>query len=376
MLLYIHWPFCISKCPYCDFNSHVRKGWDVSEWISAFDIEMKRMATKFPHKIETIFFGGGTPSLMDPSIVNSIIKNSKELFGWQSENIEITLEANPNSVESAKFELFAAAGVNRISIGIQSLRSDKLKFLGRKHSVDEARSAIRIAKSIFDNVSIDLIYGRPEDKLYEWKDELLDAISFNTDHMSLYMLTIEEGTPFYLAHKRGDWKIPENDAELYELTNNIMADNGFMAYEISNYSKSPDKRSFHNLGYWKYKSFCGIGPGAHSRIDGVSYTQYKVPEKWLKNVMNIENPGSLGGIEIFDILTEHQIKTERMLMGLRLPDGISLEYCNDIINKNNLIKLEIEGLVFIDKDSNNISITKKGKILTNSILDYLIKCDY
>ena len=285
--VYVHWPFCAAKCPYCDFNSHVRhKPIDQAEYAAAFEKEIAHMAAMQPgFPVSSIFFGGGTPSLMEPQTVERILNAIAK--AWRvPDGIEITLEANPSSVEAERFKGYRAAGVNRVSLGVQSLDDEQLKFLGRLHNVEEAKTAIGLAREIFPRLSFDLIYARPNQTRESWQAELESAIGLAADHLSLYQLTIEQGTPFFDLHKRGKIPVPDADhaANLYELTQAITERHGLPAYEISNHAK-PGSESRHNLTYWRSGAWAGIGPGAHGRLDmndGRRATaNERNPEAWL-----------------------------------------------------------------------------------------------
>ncbi len=326
--VYIHWPFCAQKCPYCDFNSHVRHGgWDESRFLSAYKRELDhvaRMVDGAPPSVTSIFFGGGTPSLMQPSTVSGIIDHIAKL--WRvAADAEITLEANPNSVEASRFAGYRSAGVNRVSIGVQSLRDEELRRLGRLHSVSEARSAIDIAARNFDRYSFDLIYARPDQSVENWRDELSDALALAGGHLSLYQLTIEEGTPYFDLHARGRLVIPDDDAarDLYALTGDMTRAAGLPSYEVSNYA-APGQESRHNLAYWRYEPYAGIGPGAHGRLhQGLRYlatSTERQPERWLGLV---EQNGH--GFVTIDDLTLSEQADEMLLMGLRLADGLDLD---------------------------------------------------
>jgi putative oxygen-independent coproporphyrinogen III oxidase len=379
LALYIHWPFCLSKCPYCDFNSHVRERIEISQFYEAFPRELARYHSLTPgRKIKSIFFGGGTPSLMPPSLTEAIINKASFLWGFE-DGIEITLEANPNSSEVSRFQDFKQAGVNRISIGIQSLRNQALQFLGRKHSAKEGLQAIANAQQIFGRVSFDLIYARPHQTLEAWEEELTEALSFNTDHLSLYQLTIEEGTPFFNQHKRGDWAIPEDDlgGRFYELTQSLCEKNGMPAYEVSNHARSGFE-SQHNLIYWRYGDYLGLGPGAHGRFwiahdsptaQKVATRQIKVPEQWLEGVLHHHT----GDAEV-ETITPDQMARERIMMGLRLKEGLqnfpASEEEEKAINNQNLAVLISEA--YMEKTETGIKATPSGIQRLNSVLDYLL----
>ena len=323
--VYVHWPFCAAKCPYCDFNSHVRhKAIDQPRFAAAFEREIAHMAAIQPgREVTSIFLGGGTPSLMEPITVERIVNAIAK--AWTVPNgIEITLEANPTSVEANRFRGYRAAGVNRVSLGVQSLVDDELKMLGRMHSAQEAISAIDLARDIFPRLSFDLIYARPNQTVEQWTDELEQAIGLAADHLSLYQLTIEHGTPFFELHRSGKLKIPdaEHAATLYEVTQDITTANGLPAYEISNHAK-PGSESRHNLSYWRFGTWAGVGPGAHGRLsmnDGRHALSTELhPETWLENV---ETHGH--GLVEDELLTAEDFGDEMLVMGLRLNEGFDL----------------------------------------------------
>ena len=325
--VYIHWPFCAQKCPYCDFNSHVRfGGWDEARFLKAYLRELDDVKARVGRQeVYSIFFGGGTPSLMQPSTVAAILDHIAKLWPIQP-GAEITLEANPNSVEAERFAGYRSAGVNRVSIGVQSLRDDELKRLGRLHSVAEARTAIDIARRTFDRLTFDLIYARPGQTLDAWRTELTEAIAMGSDHLSLYQLTIEPDTPFAELHARGKLIIPDPDAalDLYALTQDMTAAAGLPAYEISNHAR-PGQESRHNLLYWRYGAYAGIGPGAHGRLvlpDGtrMAMATERNPERWAERV---ETTGH--GFTDETPLSAEEQADEMLLMGLRLTEGIDLD---------------------------------------------------
>jgi putative oxygen-independent coproporphyrinogen III oxidase len=323
--VYIHWPFCAAKCPYCDFNSHVRhKPVDEQRFVAAFTREMETMRERTGQReVVSIFIGGGTPSLMKPSTVDALLQAVAR--NWHvPDGIEITLEANPSSVEAARFRGYRDAGVNRVSLGVQALNDRDLRFLGRLHSVEQARTAIGLARETFPRLSFDLIYARPDQTLDAWAAELEEAIGLAADHLSLYQLTIEEGTPFHALHASGKIRVPDPDhsAELYQLTQQVTAGLGLPAYEISNHAR-PGAESRHNLVYWRYGEYVGIGPGAHGRFieDGrrvVTFTE-KMPETWA-NLVEARGHGIVGG----ETLSRSEEADEFLLMGLRLAEGIDL----------------------------------------------------
>lgn len=376
--VYVHWPFCKAKCPYCDFNSHVSESIDHDAWARAYEKEIAYTAKLTGKRtVTSIFFGGGTPSLMEPETVSAVITAIQK--NWQlANNAEITLEANPTSIEAGKFEAFRAAGVNRVSIGVQALNNKDLKFLGREHSTDEAMKAVTLANEIFDRVSFDLIYARPEQTIEDWRKELKEALKYATSHLSLYQLTIEQGTPFYTWHNRGDFKIPEPDqaGEFYEVTQDVLSAAGFPSYEISNHAKAGEE-SVHNLTYWKYYDYAGIGPGAHGRLtlDGKKQATrtHRAPEVWLEKVEAHQH-----GYHEFDIVDADEIGVEFVMMGLRLKEGIDLDRLSqetgkpwqEILPPSKIQKMEEEG--YLIKDSDQLMATQEGRQRLNSLLSYLL----
>ena len=322
LALYIHWPFCASKCPYCDFNSHVREGVEQDRWRKALIVELDDAASDTAGRsLQSIFFGGGTPSLMPPETAAALIARAAQ--HWQfTDDIEITLEANPSSVEAARFEALREAGVNRLSLGVQALDERALRFLGRRHDLAEALAAIDTARRHFPRFSFDLIYARPEQSLEGWMAELERALALAGDHLSLYQLTVEPGTAFATAAARGDWRLPDDDlaGTLYEETSERLARAGFVGYEISNYARSGGECR-HNLAYWRYDDYLGIGPGAHGRIrrDGAKHAtrRWRLPERWLDSV---ERRGH-GLQEALRLTTAEQAR-EALMMGLRVAEGI------------------------------------------------------
>lgn len=320
--LYIHWPFCLAKCPYCDFNSHVRERIPEARFVAALERELAWEHARLGRRpIGSIFFGGGTPSLMSPESVARLIATAERFFPF-TPDVEITLEANPTSVEAAKLASFREAGVTRLSLGVQSFDDRALKFLGRRHSAAEARAALGIARRIFPRVSFDLIYARPGQTLETWQRELAEAFALGPDHLSLYQLTIEPGTPFASRAAQGELvlPVPERQAALYEATNEAAARHGLYAYEVSNYAK-PGAESRHNLAYWHYSDYMGVGAGAHQRVtiggDLYATRRRRAPEAWANDV---ERSGH-GAVEeeTLDGVTKAR---EMLLMGLRLTEGI------------------------------------------------------
>lgn len=318
--LYIHWPFCVSKCPYCDFNSHVRDGIDIEAWESALLADMTHEAALTAGRpLSSIFFGGGTPSLMPPALVETLIAAAQRHWGF-TPDIEITLEANPNSVEAARFADIAAAGVNRVSLGLQALDNAALHFLGRAHDVDEGLAALATAQAAFARVSFDLIYARPDQSERDWEAELTRALSFGTGHLSLYQLTIEPGTRFATLVAQGKLTPadPDHGATLYELTQVMTNAAGIPAYEISNHAR-PGQESRHNLTYWRYGDYAGVGPGAHGRRRGMATLRHKKPENWIGAVTRNGH-----GLQSEEVLLPEDRAREALLMGLRLGEGVDL----------------------------------------------------
>lgn len=321
MALYVHWPFCVSKCPYCDFNSHVRANVDSDAWRDALlDDLAHEAALNGGRPLSSIFFGGGTPSLMPPAIVAALI-DAAAAHWTPTSDIEITLEANPSSVEAARFADLAAAGVNRVSLGLQALEDETLRFLGRAHDVREGLAALDVAQSVFARVNFDLIYARPGQSERQWEAELQRALSFGTDHLSLYQLTIEQGTRFATLMAQGKLTPadPDHAATLYEQTQVMTAEAGIPAYEISNHART-GQQSRHNLTYWRYGDYVGIGPGAHGRRRGVATLRHRKPENWMNAVARNGH-----GLQSEDALAPVDRAREALLMGLRLTEGVDLD---------------------------------------------------
>jgi putative oxygen-independent coproporphyrinogen III oxidase len=320
LALYIHWPFCVSKCPYCDFNSHVRDSVDQAAWLAAMlaDMAFEAQLTR-GRQLSSIFFGGGTPSLMPPATVAALIDEAERLWGF-APDIEISLEANPSSVEAARFADLARAGINRVSLGLQALDDHALAFLGRAHDVSEGLAALDTAQAHFARVSFDLIYARPDQSLADWHAELSRAISLGTSHLSLYQLTIEPGTRFATLAAQGSLLTvaPDHGANLFELTRAITAGEGICAYEVSNHARDGEE-SRHNLTYWRYRDYIGIGPGAHGRRLGHATVRHKKPENFLSGIAR-----NAHGIESETALSPSDRATEALLMGLRLREGVDL----------------------------------------------------
>ena len=370
--LYIHWPFCLSKCPYCDFNSHVRAKIDADAWQAAMLRELQTLSLRLDTKpkLQSIFFGGGTPSLMPGRIVEALLNEAERIFGF-APDIEITLEANPTSVDAGRFRDYRAAGVNRVSLGVQALNDQDLRALGRLHTVDEAMRAVTLAQATFPRASFDLIYARPGQTKDAWAAELDQALAQGCTHHSLYQLTFEEGTPFYAALQRGTMKETDADtaAELYELTQARMNAAGQPAYEISNHAK-PGEESRHNLIYWRYGDYLGIGPGAHGRIAAggkrIATSTIRAPEAWLARV-NAEG----AGLDRFDEVTTEEQGTEALLMGLRLSEGIDVAPIEQKLHRPlaRVSALESQGLVTLT--AGRLRATPRGRLVLNAVLKQL-----
>jgi oxygen-independent coproporphyrinogen-3 oxidase len=369
--VYVHWPFCLAKCPYCDFNSHVRHGGvDQANFADAYRRELAHFAALVPGRmVSSIFFGGGTPSLMREETVAAILEQIARLWSV-AHDAEVTLEANPTSVEAARFASYRAAGVNRVSLGVQAFDDKSLKALGRMHDVEEALQALSIAKRNFERVSFDLIYARAGQDLADWRRELAQALEHAHDHLSLYQLTVEDGTPFAALHQGGRLAIPEPAlAEaFYQLTQEMCEAAGLPAYEVSNHAR-PGAESRHNLLYWRGHDYVGVGAGAHSRItlrDGKhAIVTRKSPEAWLAAVAREGH-----GIEQREVLTEREAADEYLLMGLRLREGIDARRLAEIggrkLDRRRLASLERRGLLKLR--GNRVAATQAGRV----VLDRLI----
>ena len=362
LALYVHWPFCVSKCPYCDFNSHVRESVDQARWRAALLTDLAHEANVGPKRpLTSIFFGGGTPSLMPPQTVAAIIEAAERHWGF-ADGIEITLEANPSSVEAARFAGLAAAGVNRVSLGLQALDDEALHFLGRAHDVAEGLSALDTAQKNFGRVSFDLIYALPGQSQAEGEKTLARALGFGTGHLSLYQLTIEPGTRFAAMAARGELvpADPDHAADLFEATRAMTVAGGMPAYEISNHARSGEE-SRHNLTYWRYGDYLGIGPGAHGRRAGLATARAKKPENWLTR---IDRDGQ--GIELEEALTPDTQQREALVMGLRLAEGLPRTRTDPAVDQRAVERLSAMGLV--EQTPERLRVTPPGMLLLDAIL--------
>jgi putative oxygen-independent coproporphyrinogen III oxidase len=369
--LYLHWPFCESKCPYCDFNSHVAKSIDQKQWLNAYLLEIERYGAETEGRIlQSVYFGGGTPSLMDPEIVSRILEKMKQT--WRTNNEpEITLEANPSSIEAGRFQAYRDGGVNRISMGMQAMNDADLRRLGRKHSAKEGVKAFDIARKCFSRVSFDLIYARQDQSLEAWKAELESALSLAVDHLSLYQLTIEDGTAFADRLSSGGLRgLPEEGlaADMYDLTQEICDLHGIPAYEVSNHAR-PGAESRHNLIYWQGGDYIGIGPGAHGRVT-LSGTRYateapKSPSLWLQHVLT-RQPAELARCALSS--DDHAL--EYLLMSLRLSSGLDIERFNSISPNplSRTVIAELKGLGMLGEESGKLYATRKGRVLLNAVI--------
>ncbi|HEY1723466.1 MAG TPA: radical SAM family heme chaperone HemW [Magnetospirillaceae bacterium] len=377
--IYIHWPFCLSKCPYCDFNSHVAASIDHDQWRRSLIAELDYFAARTgPRDVTSVFFGGGTPSLMDPAITTALLDHIAKR--WHvPDDAEITLEANPGAVDMERFQGFRAAGVNRLSIGVQALDDAMLKFLGRKHDQTEALRALDIARANFDRLSFDLIYARPGQTVAAWEAELTRALSFGTEHLSVYQLTIEENTGFAGSYRRGEFKLPDEDdaAALFTVTREICAAAGLPAYEVSNHAK-PGAECRHNLLYWQGGEWLGIGPGAHGRLrdaDGLmrATRQWKNPSRWLDTVAALGH-----GTEDEAVVLPEEYEAELLMMGLRLDAGISAprfqrqtrRALTDALDPIGLRVLSENGMIAWSGD--HLHATEAGMAVLNAVLARLL----
>ena len=369
--LYLHWPFCASKCPYCDFNSHVASAIDEDRWRKAYLSEIERIGAEVPDRVlNTVFFGGGTPSLMSPDLVAATLEAIRAT--WPVANdLEVTLEANPGSVEAGRFRGFAEAGVNRVSMGVQALNDADLRRLGRLHSVSEARSAFDIARSVFDRVSFDLIYARQDQTLAEWEAELREATAMAADHLSLYQLTIEDGTAFGARHAAGGLKgLPDEDlsADMYLKTQETMSGIGLPAYEVSNHAR-PGSESRHNLIYWRCGDYAGIGPGAHGRLTlggaRLATSTPLLPDAWLSRIEESGN-GELAR----EAVPRDEQANEYLMMALRLTEGLDVDryaqLAGHVLQESSVVRLEDLGLVA--REGERLRATEAGRPVLNAII--------
>ena len=368
MALYVHWPFCVSKCPYCDFNSHVRATIDQDAWRAALLADLAHEAQQLPDRtLTSIFFGGGTPSLMEPATAAAIIA-AAETHWVPAANLEITLEANPNSVEAAHFRDLAAAGVNRLSLGLQSFDDTALRFLGRAHSAREGFAALETAQRNFRRVSFDLIYALPGDTVDAWSATLAQALSLGTSHLSLYQLTIEPGTRFASMVARHEFEPlePESAATLFELTDAMTSAAGMPAYEISNHAR-PGRESRHNLTYWRYGDYAGVGPGAHGRRLGMRTMRHRKPENFLSAVTRAGH-----GIAEEVVLSPIEAADEALVMGLRLGEGIDAEAIAGRFGLASIVDWarvdRLAGSGHLDRDGSRIALTSRGRLVLDAIL--------
>ena len=375
--LYIHWPFCARKCPYCDFNSHVRETVDHAAWQAALIADLRHEAELAGgERLESVFFGGGTPSLMPPALVAALLAEAERLWGF-APCIEITLEANPSSVEAERFAGLAAAGVNRVSLGLQSLDDAALRFLGRLHDASEGLAALRTAQKVFERVNADFIYARPGQTEADWRDELSRALDLGTSHLSLYQLTIEPGTRFATDVRLGSFAPLEDDpaADLFALTRELTTAAGLPAYEISNHAR-PGEESRHNLAYWRYQDYVGIGPGAHGRRGNRATLRHRKPENWLDAVAERGH-----GIVEERTLGRREQASEALLMGLRLREGIDLATLSQrfgipaeqLIERQRLQLHASLGLML--QAGTRISVTEAGMPLLDALLGELVPAE-
>lgn len=372
--IYIHWPFCLSKCPYCDFNSHVAASIDQPRWRTALLRELEHFAALKPMiPVTSIFFGGGTPSLMEPATAGALIDKVAALWPI-APDLEVTLEANPSTVEAGRFRDFHAAGIGRLSLGVQALDDASLKFLGRRHDTGEALRALDIAGQLFPRFSFDLIYARPDQTPQAWRNELSRALTLAGDHLSMYQLTIEDGTAFAPAHARGEFRLPPEDeqAEMFEITQELTSAAGLPAYEVSNHAR-PGSECRHNLTYWLGGDYVGIGPGAHGRLNGEAFRQHRAPDIWLGRV---ESHGhATQDHEALDPATRAE---ELVMMGLRLVDGIAADTFAtaagrslwDVLDTGGLVRMEEGG--FLTRSEAGIKATPAGMLVLNALTAELL----
>lgn len=385
--LYVHWPFCRAKCPYCDFNSHVSDSVDHGLWRDRLVRELETLAPRVgggrasPRRLVSIFFGGGTPSLMEPETVSAVIEAARKLFRFNND-IEITLEANPTSVESAKMVAFRAAGITRVSLGVQAMDDSALRFLGREHSAAEALGALDAVRAQFDNVSFDLIYARPGQSTADWIAELRRAVALGPSHLSLYQLTIEPTTPFYARHARGEFALPDEDgaADLYEATQDLLGAAGLPAYEVSNHARA-DHACRHNLVYWRYQDYLGVGPGAHGRLSsgvpGAAKTAtrgHRAPAIWLDRV---ERDGH--ALVDDEPIPAEEMLTEAVLMGLRIDEGLTAARFRHLFGAEPSALFDAPALDtlirggFLDIDGGDIRATPAGRARLDAVTGHLLQ---
>ncbi|MEM8730258.1 MAG: radical SAM family heme chaperone HemW [Pseudomonadota bacterium] len=372
--LYIHWPFCAAKCPYCDFNSHVSRDIDERVWRDAYLGEISRVADETSDKVlSTIFFGGGTPSLMSPDLVGEVIDAARRGWRW-SNDVEVTLEANPGSVEAGRFGGYRMAGVNRVSLGVQALNDRDLQRLGRIHSADEARQAFEIARKEFDRVSFDLIYARQDQTLDDWRRELSEALEMAVDHLSLYQLTIEDGTPFADRHRAGGLRgLPEEDlaADMYAVTQEVCDSHAMPAYEVSNHAR-PGAESRHNLLYWRYGDYAGIGPGAHGRLtlNGQKFATEapRMPGQWIDAARAGFAEHKREALDPLDQAYEYT------MMCLRINEGLDMERYARLrgapLDPDRIAALS--DLALIEQDGHRLRTTPRGRLVLNAVLEALL----
>jgi putative oxygen-independent coproporphyrinogen III oxidase len=368
LALYIHWPFCVSKCPYCDFNSHVRETIDQAVWLKALLADLEHEAAIAPDRIlGSIFFGGGTPSLMPPATVAALIDAATTCW-TPAHDIEITLEANPSSVEAARFADLAVAGVNRTSLGLQALDNETLHFLGRAHDVDEGLAALATAQANFQRVSFDLIYARPGQSAAQWEAELARALSFGTEHLSLYQLTIETGTRFATLVQQGKLTPADADhaADLFDVTRALTNAAGLPGYETSNHARR-GAESRHNLTYWRYEDYVGVGPGAHGRRGDLATIRHKKPENWLAAIARNGH-----GLQSETPLSISEQTTEALLMGLRLREGVDLARFGGKVPVDTQAVHRLSALGLVSLDGTRLRVTEQGTLLLDAILPEII----
>ncbi len=377
--IYFHWPFCISKCPYCDFNTHISENIDHDRWKAAYlkSLEYYAQSLGNDRQVVSVFFGGGTPSLMKPQTVQAILDKIYTLWPV-SDSLEITLEANPTSVETARLEAFAAAGINRVSLGVQSLRDADLKFLGRQHSAAQAMKAIEEAQRVFKRCSFDLMYARPGQTLSAWESELTGAVDLAAGHLSLYQLTIERNTPFYFDVQQGKFSMPDEDdgADFYHLTQDILKARGLPRYEVSNHAR-PGEESRHNMIYWRGEDYIGIGPGAHGRLtigrQRFATRDHHAPDIWLDRVEEMGH-----GAHPYDLLDSRSRFIETLMMGLRLAEGLPLQklaQAGGELWQDYLIAERIEAVKqagWLSERDSQWRLSREGVLRINALIPYIL----